>query len=252
MRGAASWMLLLAVVVAWPAAAEVRKVEAVGAIALGTANTPSNPRDAALQAALLEAVRRVAFEMVPDLDPIEDQQEIDAALGAQPQQLATRYRIIDDRGERPALFVDDPDAETEYAVIVEVQVDTDRVRELLAEAGLLAPSGDGRRVRIRLEIRDVESYAVYTALRTLLDEVGVRSAVPVEMERGRVVLDVDGDREGEELLEDLLRAAPDNLTILPIDSDYDRLTLRARFRSAPAAPAGAPAPAIDTPRRNRY
>ncbi len=250
--GAASLLLVLAVAGGWPAAAEVRKVEAVGAIALDTEHTPRNPRDAALQAALREAVRRVALEMVPDLDPNEEQEELDAALGDQPHEFVSRYRIIDDRGERPALFVDDPEAETEYAVIVEVQVDIDRVRDRLAEAGLLEPSGDGRRVRIRLEIRDVESYAVYKAIRTLLDEVGVRSALPVEMERGLVVLDVDADREGEELLEDLLRAAPDNLTILPIDSDYDRLTLRAHFRGAPAAPSRSPAPAIDTRRRNRY
>ncbi len=252
LRGAASLLLVLAVAGGWPAAAEVRKVEAVGAIALDTEHTPRNPREAALQAALRQAVRRVALEMLPDLDPNEEQEELDAALGDQPHGFVSRYRIIDDRGERPALFVDDPEAETEYAVIVEVQVDIDRVRDRLAEVGLLEPSGDGRRVRIRLEIRDVESYALYAAIRTLLDEVGVRSALPVEMERGRVVLDVDGDREGEELLEDLLRAAPDNLTILPIDSDYDRLTLRARFRAAPAAPALAPGPAIDTPRRNRY
>ena len=237
MRRAASLALVLTVAGGWAAAAEVRKVEAVGAIALDTEHTPRNPRDAALQAAFLEAVRRVALEMVPDLDPNEEQEELDAALGDQPQEFVSGYRIIDDRGERPALFVDDPEAETEYAVIVEVQVDIDRVRDRLADGGLLEPSGDGRRVRIRLEIRDVESYAVYMALRTLLEEVGVRSAVPVEMERGRVVLDVDGDREGEELLEDLLRAAPDNLTILPIDSDYDRLTLRARFQGTPAAPA---------------
>ncbi len=252
MRRALPWALLLVVAGAWAAAAEVRKIEAVGAIALDAKSSRSNPRDAALQQALLEAVRRVALEMLPDLDPIEDQEELDAALGGQPHEFATRYRIIDDRGERPALFVDDPDVETEYAMIVEVHVDTDHVRERLAEAGLLEPSGDRRRVRIRLEIRDVDSYAVYRALRTLLEEVGVRSAVPVEMERGRVVLDVDGDREGEELLEDLLRAAPDNLTILPIDSDYDRLTLRAHIRGAPAAPSRSPAPAIDTRRRNRY
>ncbi|MEE9607396.1 MAG: hypothetical protein V3U03_06610 [Myxococcota bacterium] len=237
MRRAAALALVLAVAGGWPAAAEVRKVEAVGAVALDTEHSVRNPRDAALQAALLEAVRRVALEMVPDLGLDEEQEELDAALGDQSQEFVSGYRIIDDRGERPALFVDDPEAETEYAMIVEVQVNTDRVRDRLVEAGLLEPSGDGRRVRLRLEIRDVESYAVYRAIRTLLDEVGVRSALPVEMERGRVVLDVDGDREGTELLEDLLRAAPDNLTILPIDSDYDRLTLRARFQGTRAAPA---------------
>ncbi len=237
MRWAASWALVLSVAGAWAAAAEVRKVEAVGAIAMDTKNSPRNPRDAALQAALREAVRRVALEMLPDRDPNEEQPELDAALGDQTQEFVSGYRILDDRGERPALFLEDPKAETEYAMIVEVQVDSDRVRDRLAAAGLLEPSGDARRVRIRLEIRGVESYAVYRAIRTLLDEVGVRSAVPVEMERGRVVLDVDGDREGEELLADLLRAAPENLTILPIASDYDRLTLRARFHGAAAAPA---------------
>ena len=101
-------------------------------------------------------------------------------------------------------------AKTEYVVVVEATVDAGRVRERLARAGLLvAPAGEVRRYHVRLEAEGLEDYAAYRALReTLLEGVGVRSALPVELERGRAVLDVDGELAGDALLAALVRAAP--------------------------------------------
>ena len=239
------------------AGAEVRTVEAVGAVPLDP-NTPAQqpPRDAALNRALAEAVWRVALEELPDFDSATQEEALRAALGGDPLEFATRFRILEDRGERPALFTEDPTVTTEYVVVTEVHVDADRVRKRLARSGLLvAPSGDRPRRRVRVEILDLRSYASYVAVRTLLEELGLRTPVPVEMERGRAVLQVEADRPPSQLLTDLVRAAPANLSLVPVGSDEESLRLRARFLGADAAegPEGWPPPAaIDTQHQNRY
>ncbi len=249
--------LLLALALGDSGRAEVRPVEAVGAVPLD-ANAPSRvaPRDAALQRALQDAVRRVALDELPDFDPETGEEALAVALGKDPSEFATRYRIREDRGERPALFTDDPGVESEYVVLVEVHVDVDRVRERLMEAGLLLmPSGDSRRYRVRVVIEELEGYAAYRAVRTLLEELGLRSVLPLEMERGRAVLEVDGDRSPNELMSSLLQAAPSNLRLEPLGIDATTLTLRVRFLGAPAAPdpgAWPAVPPIDTTDRNRY
>jgi hypothetical protein len=226
------------------AAAELRRLEAVGAQPLDPDRPPARPpRDLAVQKGLADAVRRVAFEEAPELDPEQAEARVGAALGADPLAYVNRFRIVEDQGERPALFTEDPGVESEYVVLLEVQVDADRVRRRLVEAGLAAaPSEGARRVPVRVVVEDVGSWASYRAVRTLLEEVGVRSAVPVEMQRGRAVLDVEGDRGPEELLAALLRAAPPELRLVPLGSDATTLRLRAVFL-APPAPAGAGAAA---------
>jgi hypothetical protein len=93
------------------------------------------------------------------------------------------------------------------------------------------------------------------AVRTLLEELGLRSVLPAEMERGRAVLEVDGDRSPDQLMNGLLEAAPSNLRLVPLSIDATTLTLRVRFLGAPAAPGAGVWPGaspIDTPGRNRY
>jgi hypothetical protein len=230
--------------------ADLRATEAVGAVPLhADARPTSPPRDAAVRRALVEAVRRVALELLADLDPAEAEPRLAAALGDDPLPYVSRYRTLEDRGERPALFSDDPSARTEYVVVVEASVDADRVRERLAQSGLVtAPAGELRRHRVRLEVEGIEDYAAYRALRqALLEGVGVRSALPSELERGRAVLDVEADRAGEALLAALQRSAPAELTIVALEVGPERLRLRVQ-RTA----AGTAAPAIDTSNQNRY
>lgn len=248
--------LLLAIALGGAGKAEVRRVEAVGVVPL-YADTPSRvpPRDAALERALQEAVVHVALDELPDFDPEAGHDELAAALGDDPSAFTSRYRIREDRGERPALFTDDPEVESEYVLVAEVHVDVERVRQRLAQAGLLVPSGDSRRYRVRVVIEGVESYAAYMAVRTLLEEQDVRSVLPLEMERGRAVLEVDGERPPDELMSGLLSAAPSNLRLVPLGVDDESLTLRASFLGVPAAsdPGGGPGSRpIDTPDPNRY
>jgi hypothetical protein len=213
------------------AGAEVRPVEAVGAVPLDPDKPMQRPpRDAALDRALVEAVWRVAVEELPDFDADRQEEALRTALGTDPLEFATRYRILEDRGERPALFTEDPTVKAEYVVLAEVHVDADRVRERLVRARLLVtPSGDRPRWPVRVEIVELRSYASYVAVRTLLEEMGLRAPVPVEMERGRAVLQVEADRPPAQLLADLVRAATANLSLVPIGSDAESLQVRARF-----------------------
>lgn len=251
----ASWGALLALLgAAWspPAGAEVRVVEATGAVALYPDARPRRPpRDAAMRRALAGAVWRTATEELRDFDPERDGPALSAALGDEPLDFATRFRIVEDRGPRPALFTDEPGVEEEYVVVVQAHVDVDRVRQRLRERGLLArPSGDARHRRVYVVIEEVTSYGSYRAVKTLLDELGVDQAVPVELERGRAVLAVDGSRSADQLLRALLRSAPPGLSLVPLESHEGTVRLQARFAGAAAPPAGGGK--IDTSERNRY
>jgi hypothetical protein len=255
LRRAAGW---LAAALLWPAvclAAEVRVVEALGFVPVSAAQRPGTaPRDAALRVALGEAVWSVAAAEIDSFDPESRAAEVRAALGDQPLDYASRFRIVEDRGERPARFSEDPAVETEYVVLVEASVDVDRVRRSLRRAGLIgAPAGDGQRHRVRLELVDCRDYATYQAVRELLEQIGVRSALPVEMEAGRAVLEVEGTREGPELLEALVRSAPPDLEIQALPPEADTARLRARRIAAEppetgaAAPGAGPGAFVDTP-----
>jgi len=240
-----STALALAVALAAAAgAADLRSIEAVGAVPLHEGARPASPpRDAAVRKALSEAVRRVALELLADRDPAEIERALDSALGADPLAFISRFRTLEDRGERPLLFSDDPEAKTEYVVVVEATVDAARVRERLGRGGLLvAPAGEARRVRVRVEAEGLADFAAYGALRdTLIEGVGVRSALPVELERGRAVLDVDGELTGEALLAAMLRAAPPGLTLTALETSPERLRVRVELVAEPA-PASPPAP----------
>ncbi|HEY8156866.1 MAG TPA: hypothetical protein VII72_22265 [Myxococcota bacterium] len=255
MRGRARLALALLTLLAAPArAADLRVSEAVGAVPLhADARPTSPPRDAAERKAMAEAVRRVALQMLTDQDPAEVEPRLDAALGPDPMVYISRFRTLEDRGERPALFSDDPEARTEYVVVVEVQVDAGRVREALARSGLLVtPAGEERRFRVRLEAEGLTDYASYRALReTLIEGVGVRSALPVEMERGRAAFDVESELAGDALVAALVQSAPPGLTLTPLETSPERVLLRVQL-TPESVPGGIPAPAIDTTNPNRY
>jgi len=230
-------VLLVATLLAQPGAAELRTLESVGVVPLKAGAGPQGPpRDAAERHALVSAVRRVAQEELPNFDPDRDTASLDAALGDKPLDYVTRYRILEDRGERPALFSSEPGVEIEYVVVMEVEVEANRVRERLRSSGLMAaPRVGPRRHRVRLVIEDVGTWASYRAVRTLLEDLGVQSAVPVEMQRGRAVLVVHSQRSPDGLMAALVRAAPPNLRLVPLGSDAETLRLRASFLRPPAA-----------------
>ena len=220
-------------------AVEVRVVDGVGAVAVkGAAGGRSGtPRDAALRAAIVEAVRRVALELLPaDAAATDPEAAVDAALAPDLRAFANRFRILEDRGEGPALLVEEPGVQTEYVMVVQAQVDVGRVRQRLVRAGLL-PAGDlAPSQRLRIVIEDLDGYAGYRAVRTLLDDLGVRGAVPVQMDRGTAVLEVESRLPASELLAQLVRSAPPELRLDAVASDAESLTLRAHFLAQGAAP----------------
>jgi len=241
---------------------DVQRVEAVGAFPIGSKSLAgAAPRDGAVRAAVRDAVQRIALALLPEgftppvavgelegdpaedagkaPDPVSDEAEepsdgdaelaawLDQVLGEDPFEYATRFRILEDRGVRPALLSGDPEAESEYVVMVEVYVDTGRVLDRLHGTGLLlAPAGGENRFRIEFVVEGIESFAGYEALRrTLLAGPGVHSALPTEFRRDRVVLLVVADREASAVLDELLTTAPPGLRVIPLESQDDRITL---------------------------
>lgn len=251
--------LLLALGLAWPdpAGAELREIEAVGFIPLDPA-IPSrrSPRDAAMRRGVAAAVRRAAMEELPGFRP-EDEAALDEALGGDPMQFASRFRIVEDRGVQPALLGNDPAIETEYVVVVSVYVDVDRVKQRLTDQGLLSasPVGTSTQPSVYLVLEGLRSHDEYQAVRSLLiDELRVRSASPVMMERGRAILEVEADRTPRELLSALLGKAPDHLILTPLEIRGSQVSVRVRFTAPPARldPSADRRAPIDTTRPNRY
>lgn len=210
--------------VAADASAEVRVLEVVGAVPLDQASRAKGiPKDRALEQALWEGVSRVAADLLVDSivpDPEDGPDPVRAALGDDTVPYTRSFRIIEDQGERPTLFTEHPDAATEYVVVVEVQVEVDRVRERLLAAGLLEQQGiQAPLTGIRLEIRGLTRYGGYEQLVALLtgDRVGAASISPLELAHGRMVLHVEAEWGAGELLERLLAAAPDTFRIEPLE-----------------------------------
>ena len=248
-------VLLLAGCIAAPAgAADVRAVEALGAVPIAPdGGSRRSPRDVALHRALREAVWRVAIEELDAVAVVAAEEEVAAALGDDPLVYATRFRIVEDRGERPALFSDDPEVENEYVVLAEVHVDADRVRQRLSTAGLMRlPSGEIQRIRTRLTLVEVRSWAEIQAVRTLLREVGAGTAVPVDLVRGRAVLAVESAHSPEALVDALLAAAPPELRLERLGAGPDGLELRAHFLGGSRSRAPAGVAPFDTPEPERY
>ena len=205
-----------------PAAAEVRVLEVVGAVPLDAASRAKGmPKDRAIEEALWEGVSRVAEDLLVDSvlpESASGAEPLRGALGRDMVPYTRSFRIVDDQGERPMLFTEHPDAATEYVVVVEVQVEVERVRERLVAARLLADEGRSSFESILLEVRDLDRYEGYDALVRLLRSpaVGAASVTPRELERGRSVLSVQGEWGAADLLERLLASAPPEMQITPL------------------------------------
>jgi hypothetical protein len=188
-------------------------------------------RDRAVENALWEGVSRVALELVgdgpsrlPD-DAFGDggasgedgerqqptgRQEADdeprrsaavdleglrAALGKEVMPYTRSFRILEDQGEQPVLFDDDPDTKTEYVVVVEVLVDVERVEAALQQAGWIASvdSSVESKGRLELELLGLERYEALEALMAALgEELGAERVQLLEVSRARQLLAVEG------------------------------------------------------------
>lgn len=226
-------------------AADVRRLEAVGVVPLKSHQRGSaGALDEAIQAALREAVSRVARGFLMEAEPDgEEDVDVEQVLGQRMVPYTSRFRILDDQGERPAMFADDPGVDREYVVVVEVHVDADRVEQRLIEAGLLQRSpAAGGGTRVALEVRGLREYAAYEALRRLLtEELGARSALPRGFEPGVAILEVelaDARSDATDLAEWLVGQDAPGLRVRPVEVDRTRLVVSVEW----TAPAGEPAP----------
>lgn len=235
MRGIAGLALLALLVAAAGGAsgAELRRVEAVGAVPAG-ADAPSGIpiRRAALEAALAQAVLRVASDLggVSEQDPALQQ-----ILGNDPLGYVSRYRMLEDRGERRALLVDDPDVTMEYVVLVEAQVDEGRIRSRLTDAGILSPRERADTASVLVVLEDLHSYWALAAIREQLEaDSRVRSVVPQEFEVGRVALAVETSRDPRDLLRQLSASPPAGVEVRLLEAGRSGLRLRVVELEPPA------------------
>ncbi len=230
-----------------PAAAEEQRAESVGVAPI--TGKDSAPRDTALRAAVQGAVVSAAAAMLPAdfRAPVEPAPEdgsgepnawLAKRLGNDPFVYVTRFRILEDRGRRPAMFAADRDVEFEYVVVAEVNLDLDAIRERMEKQGFVsrAPQASGRQLTLVLE--GLSSYRpVAIVLETLESDRGVRSALPVEFTERRAVLAVDADRDIGRLVEDLRRRAPEGLRVVTVDQGPASATLLVEWQPPePATP----------------
>ena len=251
-------------------ARDVVRVESVGVAAVGS--DFASPRDAAVRVALLEAVRQTAEDLLAlpeagdefgegpdDLEDLESDEpestELQRILGDEPLEYLTRFQVVEDRGEGPALFGSTPDVETEYVVIVSVFVDRDRIRERLTRAGmLLIPVGQEPQIRSRLILENLGEYWVYAEIRrVLLEELKMRSAIPRAFAPGRGILELNAAQSPSEFLASLQRSVSDRMDLVPLSVEADEMRLRVELHDPqPLDERFEEGQPIDTLSPNRY
>ena len=240
------------------AEAAARTLEAVGAVAVRDGDR-SDPRERAVRRALREAVWRVAEEQLVDAILIEsldgespaeaERPDLDKILGTDMVAYTTRYKVLEDRGIGPAMFVEEAGATMEYVVVAEVVVEADLIRERLTRAGLLEPELFGANVgTVKLEVEGLLVYPALTQLRELLvGPVGAQSAVPLYFERGRAVIAVATPLAGPDLVIALERVAPPNLAVVPLAADGGDVRIAVRWTPLTGdAPANGGLPPVES------
>ena len=245
-------LLLLVAFAAPPAAA--RTLESVGAVGVRDGDR-RDPKQRAVAAALREAVHRVAEELLVDAVLADEDEEapegpdLAAVLGNDMVAYTTRYKILEDRGIGPAMFVEEAGVSTEYVVVAEVQIEVDKVRERLVREGLLDAEASPLAVgNVLLEVEGLRVYPALEDLRAyLVESLGVRSATPVRLERGRTVLAVGTPLDAEDLVARLERSAPPHLAIVPLAARGAEARIGVRWTPASGdAPANGGLPPVET------
>jgi len=227
------------------ASAEVRRLEVVGAVPADEDSVQGKPlRRAALEAALDEAVSRVARSLLAGSRGEAQEADLPKILG-ESTDYALRYRVLEERGERRALLVDDPDVMMEFVVLVEVHVDVDRVAARLEQAGLAATLETGN--SFELELLEVPSERAFAAVRrALIEQVGVERVIPMELEHGRALLRVE-TADGSKIAVSRLLSADlgPGVSLRSLGSAGGTVRMRL-FDMAPEEPEADPAPALRT------
>lgn len=227
-----------------------------------------NPRDEAIARALWEGVSRVALTLLEDEgaadslageagdggeavapDRTERFREI---FGTHILPYTRSFRIVEDRGERPVLFAEDPGVRSEYLVVVDVAVDVDRVRGALSRAGLLAmrDGAPAERHTVELELVGIRRYpGLEEVIETLRRRLGVARVETLELSPARQLLRVEGPLGPEELAARLERLDSAELILEPVEIDREagRIRVLAQWlEPLPESEAGEPAVAPAT------
>ncbi len=219
----ARWALAITVGLALgapaPVGAEVVRREAVGVVAATPGDSLGELRRGAIRAGVVEAMVVAARRVAPDADPAA----VADAVREDPFAYTARYRLLEDRGERPAMLLLGRGAEREYVVMVEAHVDLERLREGLFEAGLLAVPPRLGTGRVAVAVEGLGRYADFREIRDALRAHAPR-AEPVEFVRGRALFAVETDDSPETLLRRLQGTVDGSLVRL--SRDPGRLELR--------------------------
>ncbi len=181
---------------------------------------------------------------------------LEAVLGKDVLPYMRSYRILEDRGEVPVLFNDDPDVTVEYVVVVEVIVDVDRVTRALEEAGLIvSPDSNAAGTEpVIVELIGLSRFEAYQlVVDALRDELQVTRVRSLEFARGRQILAVDGPYDPEDLSARLTHLDRPRLELesVGIDPVGRRILLVGRWipESDASGPAdGGGAEAVEAPR----
>jgi len=235
------------------AVAQEQKVQAVGVAPITASD--ATPRDSALRAAVRTAVAEAAAAMLPAnyAAPApaagESEREPNAwlseKLGDDPFAYVTRFRVVEDRGKRPAMFSADRSTEFEYVVLAEVNLDLDAIRAKMEKLGLAERGSSGPAREVELVVEGLTSYKPLALVQqTLKRDRGVRSVRPVEFTTGRAVLAVDADMDAAGLVAGLTRRAPEGLQVTMVEQGPARATVRVEWQP-PAPPT--PPPTLGKP-----
>lgn len=232
LRALALWLVVgsgLAALVPVPVAvAELVRTDAVGVVAAGP-----GARQAALQAGVQEAVLLVAAEVAREAGArTDDRDALRRALGSDLLPYAVQYELLEDRGERPAQLVQQPGVEREYVVLVEAQIDRERVQQALVRSGLLGAPTEGAVRSLWITIAGVDGWATWERLRRALAARG-GALHPVEFSRGIVVAELQTDESSEALVARLRRAVGDSLEVALEGSEPGTLRLRVVAKDPP-------------------
>ena len=87
----------------------------------------------------------MARELLSDEAAADPDLDLGQLLGGKPREFTVGYKVLEDRGERRALLLADPEISTEYVLLVEVFVDVTRIESALDAAGLLLRGARGGR-----------------------------------------------------------------------------------------------------------
>lgn len=254
----AAWTFVLGA-----SAAEPLRVEVVGAYPIRDASRGKlNPRDEAIQAALWEGVSRVALELIGEeadpealeageampatgTDPAKAAEKTDSTarfrkiLGRQILPYTRSFRILEDRGERPVLFADEPGVRSEYLVVVEVLVDVDRVTAELTRAGLVERPGAGATGQlVTIELIGLDRHAgLRRVLETLRHEIGATRIETLEFSPARQLLRVEAPFGPDEIAARLGRVETADLILDPVDVDREGRRIRVLAQWFPPSPS---------------